>query len=88
MHTRPALKFSPRRLAAWACAAGLLAAGGCSRSPAPPTAAPAPASSNSTARQAIEGFTGKTAVDAGQRAKAQIKDISARHDRELEEVME
>ena len=61
--------------------------------PAKPAAAaqPAPASNaapqeQSVARQAIEGFTGKTAVDAGQRTKARIKDIDEQHKKNLEEI--
>lgn len=40
----------------------------------------------SVARQAIEGFTGKTAVDAGQRTKAKIKDINTQRRQNFEEI--
>ncbi len=41
----------------------------------------------STVTTAINGITGKTAVDAGKRARNQIEAISAKHDAELSEVM-
>ena len=56
------------------------------------TAAQPPAVSNtappekSVPRQAIEGFTGKTAVDAGQRTKAKIKDINTQRRQNFEEI--
>jgi hypothetical protein len=40
----------------------------------------------SSATLAIEGITGKTAVDAGQRARAQIKAISAQHESDLQDA--
>ncbi len=45
----------------------------------PPTAeeAPPPAREKSLTRQAIEGMTGKTTVDAGQRTKAKVAAIDA-----------
>lgn len=58
---------------------------------AAPTGQP-PAQSNamppekSVARQAIEGFTGKTAVDTGERTKAKIKDINAQRRQNFEEI--
>lgn len=54
-----------------------------------PTGQP-PAQSNATerpvARQAVEGFTGKTAVDSGERTKAKIKDINAQRRQNFEEI--
>ena len=41
-----------------------------------PDAPAGTAPEKSTARQALEGFTGKTAVDAGQRTKEKIDDIN------------
>ena len=38
------------------------------------------------ARQAVEGFTGKTAVDAGERAKAKIKGINTQRRQNFEEI--
>jgi len=51
--------------------------------PAPSNAAPP---EQSVARQAIEGFTGKTAVDAGQRTKAKIKAINTQRRQNFEEI--
>jgi hypothetical protein len=42
----------------------------------------------STIQTAIDGFTGKTAVDAGLRAKEQIKKASETQMRDREEVMQ
>jgi len=39
------------------------------------------------AQTAVEGFTGKTAVDAGRKAEATIRQISAEHNRDLNEAM-
>jgi len=56
--------------------------------PAPQTPAPSNAvpQEKSVARQAIEGFTGKTAVDAGQRTKAKIKVINEQRRNNFEEM--
>lgn len=51
--------------------------------PAPSNAAPP---EKSVARQAIEGFTGKTAVDVGQRTKAKVKDINTQRRQNFEEI--
>ncbi|MBI2440218.1 MAG: hypothetical protein HYV35_02485 [Lentisphaerae bacterium] len=51
-----------------------------------------PASSNAAplektvARQALEGFTGKTSVDAGERTKAKIKDINTQRRQNFGEI--
>ena len=45
-----------------------------------------PAEEKSTARQAIEGFTGKTAVDTGQRTKVRIKAIEEQRRKNAEEM--
>lgn len=45
--------------------------------PPPAAEAPPPAQEKSLTRQAIEGVTGKTAVDAGQRTKAKVAAIDA-----------
>ncbi len=56
-------------------------------SPAASNAPPAqPAEEKSTARQAIEGFTGKTAVDAGQRTKARIQAIEDKRRQDADEM--
>jgi hypothetical protein len=56
-----------------------LAAAGC----APAEKEPSP--EKSTARQAVEGFTGKTAVDAGQRTKETIKAVNETRRESFEE---
>lgn len=54
---------------------------------APPAqTAPQAAPEKSTARQAVEGFTGKTAVDAGQRTKGRVKAIDAQRRKDAEEI--
>lgn len=47
-----------------------------------------PASGKSSAELLADGITGKYAVDAGQRAKADIKAISERQNAKLDEVLE
>lgn len=42
----------------------------------------------SIAKDAIEGFTGKTAVMAGEKAKAQIRAISSDQNKKLNEVLD
>jgi hypothetical protein len=41
----------------------------------------------STMTLAIEGVTGKTAIDAGKKAETKINNISAKHNHDLNEVM-
>lgn len=76
------LPFIPAVLAA----AVLLA--GCGKreetSPPPPKA---PSAVGQTVKDAVDGFTGKTAVDAGRKAQDQIRKISAEHNQELDETM-
>ena len=48
---------------------------------------PAPVAEKSVASQAIDGFTGKYAVDAGQRAKAKIRQVSEQKQKDLDQVM-
>lgn len=50
------------------------------------SASNAAAPEKSVTRQAINGFTGKTSVDAGQRTKAKIKDINAQRRQNFEEI--
>jgi hypothetical protein len=65
---------------------GLVALGLSGCTPPKDTTVPAAATpEKSTANQVIEGFTGKTSVDAGQRAKAQIKEINAIRTNSFEE---
>ena len=52
----------------------------------PPALSNAAAPEKSVARQAIEGFTGKTSVDAGQRTKAKVKDINTQRRDNFEEI--
>jgi len=52
----------------------------------PPALSNAAPPEKSVARQAIEGFTGKTSVDAGERTKAKVKDINARRRQNFEEI--
>lgn len=47
-----------------------------------------PASGKSSAELLADGITGKYAVDAGQRAKADIQAIAERQNAKLEEVLE
>jgi hypothetical protein len=65
----------------------LIALAGCGKAPAskPENVPPAP-SEKSTFQTAVDGFTGKTAVDAGQRAKDQIKAASAARNKNMEEI--
>lgn len=65
---------------------------GCGQPPPPqqtPTTKPAPAprTEKGTMQTAIEGFTGKAAVDSGIQAKARIKAISEQEKKDLDEVM-
>ena len=52
----------------------------------PPALSNAAPSEKTVARQAIEGFTGKTSVDAGERTKAKIRDINAQRRQNFEEI--
>lgn len=47
-----------------------------------------PASGKSSVELLVDGITGKYAVEAGERAKADIQAISERRDAQLEEVLE
>lgn len=58
---------------------------GCTKSDEKTTTGPKPKSS---ATLAIEGITGKTAVDAGEHAKAQIKAISAQRESDLQGALD
>ncbi len=40
-----------------------------------------------TAKEVIEGVTGKTAVDAGRRTQEKVRAISAERNRDLEEAL-
>lgn len=42
----------------------------------------------STMQTAVEGFTGKTAVDASKKAQQQIRDVSEKSNKNLNEVLE
>jgi hypothetical protein len=65
----------------------LIALAGCGKDPeAKPKATPTTPPEKSTLQTAVDGFTGKTAVDAGQRAKEQIKAASAARNKNMEEM--
>ena len=64
---------------------------GCSKQPEStekpePKPEPKPAE-KSTAQTAIDGFTGRTAVRAGQKAEKDLRAISAKKDEQLSEVL-
>lgn len=66
-----------------------LACAACSRrpdAPPPPVPAPAPAAPSSMAT-AIDGFTGKTAVDQLQRAKITVKAAEAAKKQQVDEAL-
>ncbi len=58
-------------------------AAGCTRS----TESQSKPEKESTLRTAINGATGKTAVDAGKQARNRIEAISKKHDEQLNEVL-
>lgn len=41
----------------------------------------------STMKTAVDGFTGKTAVESGQRAKAQLEAIRKKENAEMDEIL-
>ena len=69
---------------------GALALTGCGEAAKPEAGATATASNvppaKSTMSEAIDGFTGKTAVDAGLRAKAKIQKIDAERRKDAAEA--
>ncbi|MDD5676790.1 MAG: hypothetical protein PHW60_02210 [Kiritimatiellae bacterium] len=52
----------------------------------PPAASNAAPAEKSVTRQAVEGFTGKTSVDAGDRTKAKIKAFETQRQQNFEEI--
>ena len=63
-------------------------AAGCSRNePAEPESKPSDSGLKADMKLAVEGFTGKAAVDAGKRAMNTIEDISEQKNKDLNEVM-
>jgi PBP1b-binding outer membrane lipoprotein LpoB len=52
----------------------------------PPAQSNAAPQEKSVTRQAVEGFTGKTSVDAGQRTKAKIKAIEKQRQENFEGI--
>ena len=65
---------------------------GCGGSDSPKVASPAGPATNaetfkSTASEVVNGFTGKTAVDAGQRMKATLKKIGDKEQKDYEEAL-
>ena len=82
-----------KRVAGLFVAAAL--ASGCGRggTPAVPSSPAAAGPSNapaekSTAATVIDGFTGKTAVDAGRRAAATLRDASQKEHKDLDEALQ
>ena len=62
---------------------------GCSKKPdATPADASKQATGGGTVNQVVEGMTGKSDIEAGQRAKATIRKISAQENKDLNEAME
>lgn len=60
---------------------------GCGKAPEKKVGtAPTPPPEKGNLQTAVEGFTGKIAVDAGQRAKDQIKAASAARNQNMEEL--
>ena len=52
------------------------------------TAEPAPQPKKpSTVQQAVEGFTGQTAVKQGNMAREKIEDVSEKKNKDLDEIM-
>ena len=79
------------QLFSFACVLGLIVCtSACTRSSesvdAAPAPAPAPKAEKSTAQLAIEGATGKTAIEAGQRSKAKLGDINTKRENDLKEL--
>ncbi len=68
--------------------AAVILIAGCSQEPKVVKKTEAAPKAPSTAQQAIDGFTGRTAVKQGKRAQQQIKDISAQQNKELDEVLQ
>ena len=66
---------------------------GCGQPPATPGTGPATngptaaAPAQSEAAAVIDGLTGKMAVDAGQRAKAKIREVSQKEQKDVDEVL-
>lgn len=54
----------------------------------PKTVEKKPAPTPSTTKTIIEGLTGKTAVDQGQKAKEKIRQISAEQNKQINEVLD
>lgn len=71
---------------------------GCGRSPAPPPQTPSavrdaqpvtqPEAPKSSVSAAIDGITGKTAVEAGKRARVQIEKVGAQEQHDINEAMQ
>jgi len=72
------------RLAIVLIVAGLAAA--CTREQKPEDPAPQP-KKPSTAQQAVEGFTGQTAVKQGKMAREKIENVSDQKNKDLDEIM-
>lgn len=68
--------------------AALTASVGCGKhSKQEPVAPPSTPSEKGSLQTAVEGFTGKIAVDQGLRAKEQIKAASAKEQQAIDDVM-
>ena len=67
--------------------AAMILVAGCSQEPKAETKTEAAPKRPSTAQQALDGFTGRTAVNNGKKAQQQIRDISAKQNKDLDEVL-
>lgn len=69
-----------------------LIAAGCGRGPAPAPQPPATAATNeppkSTVSTVVEGLTGKTAIDAGKRARLQLDNVRTQENNAINEAMQ
>jgi hypothetical protein len=71
-----------------ACVVSLIVLAGCGQSDKPqPKTQPAKPSGSSSVKLAVDGVTGRYAVNAGTQAMNQIKNISANEKKDLDEVM-
>jgi len=74
------------------CMLALLAAAGCGQGSSPASRAPATPVTNEPPQSAVgavvDGLTGKTAVDAGKRARIQIDKASKQENNAINEAMQ
>lgn len=74
-----------------AAAAGLLLAAGCGQSPPapqpPPAAQAQPEKDKSAVETVVDGITGKTAVEAGKKARSQLEQIGKQEQGAVDEIL-